>query len=469
MTTLFQAVTANTPKGLTDNGCATHLTTMNACLDLFAIIGSSRGQDISDVFHKALQENAELAIRILLHARDCRGGSGERKTVTDLVIWMNTQTDYKAYVKPVLAKLPELGYWKDLVNLYAVKGMSFMINPMFAKALRAKDGLCAKYLPRKGPVARGVRRYMKLREDVWRKLLVSLSSTVETQMCANQWHDINYSHVPSKASTMYRKAFRKHDQSRYAEFIDKANKGEVKINSGVLNPIDIVSKLSWNVDHTLEAQWKQLPDYIQGAKGILPIVDVSGSMNCNVPGTQYTAMMVAMSLGVYVSERLSGSFKDQYVTFTSTPTFAKLKGNTLRDRISDMRRADWGMNTNLTAVFDMILGAAIEHSVPEDEMPGTIMIVSDMQFDSCIRDNRSTTAFAAIKSAYATNGYTMPKVVFWNVNATQGNNPVTMLDKNTCLVSGFSASMMTNILSCKEMTPVSLMLDAVMKDRYSFV
>ena len=477
MTTLFQAVNAS---ATTANGAVTNSSSLNSNVDLFFLAGASRGKDITPTFSKALVEDSEVAIRILSWVRDARGGAGERETFRKLFAYV-LKTE-PALATRLLAKVPELGRWDDLFVVFG--------SPLEREALRliaaglkdaATQGLCAKWLPRQGAEANKIRSYLKLTPKEYRKLLVGLSNTVEQKMCAREWDGIVYPHVPSVAAGRYQKAFLKHDPKGYADYKAKLVTGEAKINASVSYPYDVIRSLTHGDREVAIAQWKALPNYLEGSdENIMPVVDVSGSMGSVASGS-VTALDVAISLGLYVSERMGGVFKDQFITFSGAPAMLHLKGD-LGQRYDQMARSDWGMNTDLGAVFKLILNAAVKSKVDQKDMPTKILILSDMEFDSCVTVNSKSTsgryssggspvsvsAMEFIEAEYAAAGYKVPQVVFWNLNGRSGNSPVTYNKIGTALVSGFSPSIVKSVLGGEEMTPISIMLKTVMVQRYDF-
>ena len=127
------------------------------------------------------------------------------------------------------------------------------------------------------------------------------------------------------------------------------------------------------------------------------------------------------------------------------------------------------MSTNLEEVFNLILDKATESKLPQSDLPDQILIVSDMEFNEAIDDSDST-AFGMIKKKYESSGYTMPEVVFWNVQSrSRGNLPVTFDENGTALISGFSPSILKSLLSGSRITPLDIMNQSVESDRYSKV
>jgi hypothetical protein len=467
MTSLIEAINASS---LTANGAVTNTSSLNKNVDLFFLAGASRGKDLTPTFAAALGEDPELAVRILQWARDVRGGAGERQTFRDLFTYL-IKTEIQLASR-LMAKVPELGRWDDILVAFG--------TPLEREALRLiahalnidANGLCAKWMPRQGAIANKIRSYMKLTPKEYRKLVVAFSNTVEQKMCANNWTDIMYPHVPSVAAGRYQKAFLRHDPAGYAAYKEQLVKGEATINASAVYPYDVIRSMR-NGDSTVSIeQWKALPNYLEGSnENILPVVDVSGSMDFGVSGS-VTALDVAVSLGLYVSERMGGIFKDCFITFSGRPEMLQLKGD-IGKRYDQMSNADWQMNTDLAAVFKLILSSAVKHKVSQEEMPTKILILSDMEFDRCVtagpgHTELSVSAMDFIKSNYASAGYKVPQVVFWNLNGRAGNSPVTYDETGTALISGFSPSIVKSVLGGEELTPISIMLKTVMIQKYDF-
>lgn len=465
------AVKTYNPSARTTNGMRAHATTGSAVLDLFGAIGSARGQDLSAQFLAAVAENEDLAIRTMLWSRDIREGAGERAQFRNLLAKLEVLNPSLA--AKLMRKVPELGRWDDLFA-YADYSNRRAAFDMIAHALRVDgNGLCAKWMPRKGSIAVELTRHMGLTPKAYRKLIVGLTRVVETQMCAKQWDEINFSHVPSVASARYQKAFGRNAKEAYSAYIAELKKPQeqrdpkVKINASAVYPHDVVKSVVKGNASVADEQWKALPNYVGDAR-ILPMVDVSGSMgsiNYSYAGI-VQPIDVAVALGLYLSEKNTSSFKDLFLTFSGRPEFVQVKG-TLSQRIQKMSTSNWEMNTNLHAAFDAILRVAQQGRVAQEDMPQMLLILSDMQFDQCARFDDSAKQMIARK--YEAAGYVMPRIVFWNLRNGYGNTPVTFDSLGTAHVSGFSPSIMKAILAndLEDYTPYNVMLKTLMSDRYA--
>jgi hypothetical protein len=452
---------------VTENGMPTHTSSGDACLDFFGTVGSARGWEdyqIVAAFSKALATDPLLTMKILFWARDAREGAGERRVFRVCLSYLNENKN--AYLNKNIHLIPEYGRWDDMFHLENEN-----VFGLIKLALECEDGLLSKWLPRKGPFANKVRRFMELTPKEYRKLIVGLSNTVESKMCAKDWESIKYEQVPSVAMNKYRKAFSRNDKERFSGFIEAVLSGETTIKAGVLFPYQLFQAFVRGENKkAVEAQWNSLPNYMTNNEfRVLPVCDVSGSMSSKAYGskTTLTPMDISVSLGIYISERNEGPFKDAFMTFSERPTIQYLKGS-FYDRCKQLLRAHWDMNTNLSAAFNMLLDSAKRIKASEDEMPNVLLIISDMQFDSCVK-NRDNTAMEMIRRKYNEAGYEMPSVVFWNVNARVGQSPVKFDDAGTALVSGCSPTILKSVLDGSIADPRATMLRTVMSKRYEAI
>jgi hypothetical protein len=464
-----------TKNTVTENGMVTNSSSLNDCVNLFFQIGAMRGQDktrLINMFVKAYEENSLTAMRILFWVRDVRGGAGERQIFKDIIKYLaNSRTET---MRKNLSLISEYGRWDDLLSLVGTPLETDALS-LVGCALKNGNGLAAKWMPRpnvndreKKRQANALRKFLKLTPAAYRKMLSELSKTVEQLMCAKEFDKINYAHVPSRAMSDYMRAFGKRDGERFTAFIESVKKGDVKINAGAVYPYDIIKNLKYGNSDGADVQWNALPNYLENNnEQFLPVVDVSGSMECpagNNPNV--TCMDVSISLGLYISERNEGSFKDSFITFSDRPQLQVLKGS-LSERYAQLSRADWQMSTNIEKVFTLILDSAVKNNVPQSEMPTMVLILSDMEFNQGTRGNWDKTSQEIFESKYAEAGYKMPKVVYWNIQSRNDNFPVKFNKEGVGLVSGFSPSLLTSVLSGKDLTPYSMMMEVVSSERYT--
>lgn len=457
-------------QGTTANGMPALATTSNALVDLFFVIGSARKVDISARFKAALRVDPVLTLQMLFWARDVRGGAGERDTFRKLMQVL--EQDAAHSVMLLIPLIPEYGRWDDL-GVFLTADVSHAALRHWATAIQAGNALAAKWAPRKGALANQLRKILGMDPKTYRKTLVSLTQVVETAMCAKDWHSINYSHVPSVASSRYAKAFARHDPVRYTEFKAAALKGEVNINSGTLYPYDVLRNVEHGDSVTALAQWQNLPNYLGDAGMILPMVDTSSSMNVQVGGAKgsgLTCMQVAISLGLYLADKQQGPFANMFLNFDSQSRIHKLEGNLL-EKYNQIRHCNWGGSTNLENAFKEILRVAVQGNVSPEHMPKTVLVISDMGLDPS-QHNSGIRAFDLAKSMFERHNYVLPTVVWWNVAHRSGgyggdnNFPVGAHESDTMLISGFSPSIMKSVLSSRNVTPWDVMIETLNSERY---
>jgi len=429
----------------TTNGAITNQTSGKECLDLFQRIGNMRHHDrlhILEEFETAYKEDKELATQVLFWARAARIGSGERKTFHTVLSEIGkTSPDF---ISDNATTIAELGYWKDLVPYLHIKN----VVAVFAQAIRDEDRLACKWAPRK---CAELRDELGWTNKQYRKWLKTYSETIEQQMSEKSWSDINYSSVPGSAMRRYSRAFTTQDSKRFDEWKDdKTSKASVSATY----PHEV---LACDDSKLADKLWNNLPDFLEESEeNILPMIDVSGSM-------MGEPLAIAISLGMYLSERTKGEFKDMFLTFDDNPELVKITGDSVLERLSRIRSSNWGMNTDFTKAYQHILDVAVKHDVVPESMPSMLLVLSDMQFDDSqggYYGSKSMTHFGHMKKVYEDAGYELPKIVFWNLDAHMGT-PAECSDDSVAMVSGYSPSIMKAILNAEEFTPMDVMMEAL--------
>lgn len=467
----------------TENGADAKNTTDSALLDMFATIGSMRNRSEDEIIKKfelAFQEDPLGAMRCLFYCRDIRGGQGERRVFRVLLPYI-AQKHYEELYRN-LELIPEYGRWDDFYALIGTpmeeQFWPFISWKLFRDIKEMEAGrpcsLLAKWLKKadaSSPNTRklGIYTAKKLGMSVYdyKRLCVKLRryiDVVEQRMSANEWDTINYPAVPSRAMMNYRKAFSRHDQKRFDEYLNKVQSGEQKINSATLYPYDIVEKILYRHEDSkaLEVQWDNLPDYVDGDVNAVVMADVSGSMYGRPLAT-------SIGLAMYFAERNKGAYQNLFMTFSGNPKFVEVKGNTITQKINFISKAEWGMNTDLEKALLRILDVAIENRCSQEEMPKSLIIISDMEIDRCTSQNHRENFYDYVSRVYEEHGYKIPNVVFWNVNS---RHDVFLADKDrkgVQLVSGQSASTFKNLIGCVDKTPVEMMYSVLNSERYQAI
>lgn len=484
MNSFVQKVNTDQVVGKTFNGAVSWNTTNSTVLNFFKAIGQ-RGADLSKEFEQALNEDSKLAVRALLWSRDIRGGAGEREVFRK--VFKSLQNGHLELVIRLIPHVAKYGRWDDLLVLSDPLARAAVFGEVKKALLEDKNGLCAKWMPRKGKVAAELRSFLGLTPKGYRKLLVNLTKVVETQMCAREWDAIVYDHVPSVAAARYQKTFYKHSPEAYKAYREgltkvdpETGKTERKINASTLFPYDVI-KSFWKGDKEVaDATWEVLPDLL-GDNSIVPIVDTSGSMGSwsyygqrGAVKSSVSPLEVAVSLGLYVASKQKGAFRGMWMNFSTNPKLFQFIGPlSLSNMFAQMERNfhDWDGSTNVDAAFDRILEVAVNGNIPQEEMPKMLVILSDMEFDQSVGSGYGrpkVTNFDRAKQRFASAGYKLPQVVFWNINGRAYNNPVQMHETGTALVSGFSPAVFKSVLSnnLENYTPYNVMLDTLKNDRY---
>lgn len=456
----------------TENGALTNVSTLNGVLDFYYHAPARRGQDNTALFLKAFGENRLLAVRALFYVRDIRGGQGERETFRQGL--RELHKNFREVFDTILSYVPVYGRWDDITEFVTDPKVVSVVREQLSLDLASEDGvsLLAKWMPSINTSSKETvsLAYEWAKALGWtpvqyRKNLSALRGKiklVETAMSQNQWDQISYGQIPSRAGLIYKDAFKRHDGARYDQFLQAVLKGEEKINAGTLYPYELVFKSFQGLDQTAEAMWKCLPNYADTDENALVIADVSGSMTCSYNNTKIRPIDVCISLAIYIAERNRGIFKNQFITFSDNPTIENLKGATLYEKVKNLNRAHWDGSTNLQAAFAAILASAVKHRIPESEMPTKVFVVSDMEFNSCTSGRN----FDGIRRQYEAAGYKLPTLIFWNVNSRNDQTPVTKDQSGVYLVSGCSPSIFEKAVKAQATTPYEMMLEVLNGPRY---
>lgn len=505
MANLESTLKDNQNVALTQNGAVVYATSGKALVDLNFEVATLRKMTDAQVvseFNKAYIENPVLAIRWLFFARDVRGGLGERRLFR-LALREVAQKNAMAVIA-ILPMIQEFGRWDDVCALLGANenvdsAIYSLINAQLKQdkekaALGQSISLLAKWLPSVNTssqatraLARKIALNLGLTEIKYRKLLVGLRNhlnIIETAMQSNEWNGIDYEAVPSRANLKYNSAFLRHDEIRRRAFLAKVVKGTAKMHASTLYPHEIFAKYenTRGPMDAIEGLWKNLPNEINPKGSTIVVADGSGSMGSRVPNTQITIWAVAHALATYFSERAVGEFKDKYITFSEHPQLVDFSGaKNLYEKFMIAKRHNECANTNIEAVFELILSTAVRNKLTQEEIPANILIISDMEFDYCattgpvVQDRYYRSAvrptkrlFTEIAERYANAGYKLPKLIFWRVDGKTGAMPVIENEMGVALMSGYSPSVIKALYSDKT-DPYQILLDVINNPRYDVV
>lgn len=493
--TFMNQLKNDTNYGYTENGAVKRLTTNSAVYDMFAMGAAYRSRSDEDVillFKNAFEEDETLALKCLFYIRDCRGGQGERRFFRVCMKWL--AENYPNRIRDLVQYLPEYGRYDDLFELFDTDLEDDVINLIKTQLTEdiasQKNGisLIAKWLPSENASsvstitkAKKIRNALGITSKNYRKMLSKLREKIkvlERLMSANRWDEIEFDKIPSKAGLVYKNAFARRDiiAKKYEAFAKDKN---TKVNAKTLYPYEVVEKAlagaDWygnykffDVDRAMiNKYWENLPDYLDGADcSMMCVVDTSGSMHGR-------PINVAISLGLYCAERMTGPFADHYISFASRPQLIKTEGIDFVDKVGRIYKTNLCDNTNLNAVFDLLLHTAINKNVKENDIPKTIVVISDMEIDSgtynynrrCWEEDTAATEMEKIRQKWANYGLQLPKLVYWNVSAR--HNTILDAGPNVSFVSGCSPVIFKQVLTGK--TGYQLMIETICSDRYEVI
>ena len=507
MNTLLRGIKEENNISYTENGAKTRTSSMSGLLDLFGMGAAYRTRSDSDcilLFEEAFKENPTYALKCLFYLRDCRGGQGERRFFRVVSKWLADK--HTEEMRRNLQWVPWFGRYDDLYVFVGTKleneAFNFMKKQLALDIECKTPSLLAKWLKSENTsskesriLADRTRQAFGMTHKQYRKTLSLLRgriNVVERLMSAGKWDEIEFDKIPSRAGLIYRNAFARHDiermksEKQVRSYEDFMKDEKTTVNAKALYPYEVVSQAYnltsnhnrwWNSPESVEdvdpvqrnainKYWDNLTDYFNGCSlDALCMIDTSGSMW----GSEASAPInVAISIGLYAAERARGPFAGHYISFSSRPQLIETKGVDFVDKVYRIYRTNLCDNTNIEAAFDMLLDTARRTHCSQEDLPKSIIIVSDMEFDSQVGyyGNRNNTLMENIAHKWAMTGYKMPNLVYWNVQARQNNIPM-QVKNGVTLVSGMSPVIFEQIMKGK--TGYDLMMDKLNEERYACI
>lgn len=478
-------------KARTENGAKAYKSSGSDVLDLFSCIGAIRhlkDLEIQNRFYRAWAEDRDLTMKLLFYARDIRGGLGERRVFRTILRSLADQEPES--VKRNIELIPFYGRYDDLLELLETSVEKEVLD--FIRQELEKDtaalaagkpvSLLAKWLPsvnasseetrkRASRVARGI----GMSDKQYRHTLSALRASehiLENNLRLSDYN-FDYSGQPSRAMLKYRMAFLRNDRERYTSFLRDVNTGKASLHTSGLMPYELVSRVRTGPLDSAERKimdvtWNALEDYTEG-RNALAVVDVSNSMTWITAGIDGPRPIdVAVSLGLYFAERNKGAFRNYFISFSEVPNLIEVKGKDLADKVRYCMTAPWNNNTNIQAVFELILNTALKNSLPQSELPETLYIISDMEFDSCTCD-ADLSSFEYAKGLFEAHGYQLPQVIFWNVQSRNKWVPVRMNEQGVAMISGCSSRIFSLVAKARLdiLDPLDFMISVLGSERYA--
>ncbi|MDE5771131.1 MAG: DUF2828 family protein [Ruminococcus sp.] len=468
----------------TENGALTYSSTGSCCLNLFFRAGAMRDAEEKKIARAVIEsytEDPTKTMKIIFYARDARGGLGERRFFRTA---MKTLSEFAPdAVKRNIPYFAEYGRFDDLFVLIGTQCEKEAVSEI-KKQLSAdvdamkkneKVSLLAKWLPsinassaETKALGKTMAKFLGMSEKKYRQTLSALrkyTDIIENRLRVSDY-TFDYSKQPSCAMFKYRKAFIRNDNDRYINYLQSVQKGDAKLNTSVLYPYEIVRRCAgMKTDEekmSLDTTWNSLPVYADNNENAIAVIDGSGSMTW---GNDVRPIDVALSLGIYFAEHNKGEFANHFITFSRNPQLVEIKGKNIVEKVRYCSHFNEIANTNLEAVFKLILKTAVKNKLPQTEMPSKIYIISDMEFDYCIDGGNSIPLFNTMKKKYENFGYKLPDVIFWNVASRQSNMPVAMSETGAALVSGFSPVIFDMAIN-GEISPLAVMENIISSERY---
>ena len=534
------------------NGSDVYKEPVGESQELLALFGALN-RDLEDDTLFTLLDNAmatatvEDLLVLSFHTRDILEGKGERELFYKMFLHMLHFSKDKQVELALVKLIPDYGAWFDLQRLVkdgpdgtVDKDLLSRVLDVYSEQIRAecsgtcKQSLVAKWAPREGKSDSWLAKLLAVRffkniplsaktlaYKKYRQLISHMNQnldTVERKMChdskgEHHFADISPSKVPSRCLKTKRKAFFDEDKSgkvrhpedpdrvkcreNFQAHMEKAVKGEAKVNGKTLMPHEFIVELERSVPmtddghKTLQAQWNDLRASVL-AKGTLGktvvMCDFSGSMSSGGHGS-VQPIHVSKGLGLLCAECTSPAFRDRILTFDSMPTWHNVsRYSSLKDRVRSFYNVSQGLSTNFQAAMDLVLRRLVEAQVPVGAEPDIILVITDMGWDQANNNNngysdwiqtkQNNTGFEThidrIKREFKdAGGWKVPTIVIWNISGKFQEYHHKSDTEGVCVISGWSPAILKYIMNgedivekMKTMTPYKMMRQVLDDPRY---
>ena len=331
--------------------------------------------------------------------------------------------------------------------------------------------------------------------------------TVQINQCAGTWANIDFDkECTSITMARQKKAFvcegrntsasesedRVNCKENFMRYIDECKTGGKKIKSARTSPGDMVkefwiqytsSRCGTNIltqvqKDTSNLMWKQQQENHGSAlANCVPILDTSASMTWeNCPLYDATAIALKIAENSTIGKRV--------MTFSETPTWINLEGkDTLEEMVNGIVKMSHsvGMSTNMQAAFQLLCNACVHKNMTPEEVEDIVLVVlSDMQADQGAKSSGKDTLEDIVQEMFHEAGlktshkrpYAAPTMVWWNMRTTNGA-PCATTSKNTVMMSGYDASVLSTVMesgidTLKQMTAWDNLRKILSKERYSW-
>ena len=494
---------------LTENGAITPLSSGSKLVDQFGKVASFRNRNLSDVFsdmEEIWNENPDMSLKFIFYLRmitrvvilpntketeNVQKGQGCKDEAFKRFIWL--AVNHKDIFFRNLHMIPIIGSWKDLwVLMTMMYDYGFDINrqifyTLMASAMKVESqiDLIKKFMPRiktksniktpKGEVlntfTKEFANFLGMTSRQYNKFK-SNGKAHEFQrfMCAREFDKLEWNKIPGIAlGKLVSKDFiKRHELTQnYIDWLSKQKTIKfngypydllVRIKKATNSNIHVLLSSSyWGnritipeiLQHTTDLQFDNLIATSQRdgkiTENVLCALDTSGSMASG--SGDVTPLDVCLSLGLYFSTLTQGHFHKKVVMFDNTSTMQQLTGS-FCEMLRQIPINAWG-GTNFMSVINLLVEYRRNNpTIPLEEYPTTLLIVSDMQFNPIgknVETNYKATKRELLK-AFPKEFVDKMKFIWWNVNGKHEGMPATMDDGGCYFFSGFDGAIASLLL-----------------------
>lgn len=482
---------------LTENGALTNLSTNSVLADQFGKAANYRGRNISEVFadqNVLWEDNAEAALRFPFYLRmvtrktkigenniteTVQKGQGARDESFKRLLWIAVYHP-EIFYKNIFV-LPLVGSWKDIwMLMYLDKSLNVncldhkIMFELIGEGLKSNvhTDLIKKFMPRIKTNTKCTTEWTKCMNELAKEFAnlnkmsymeynhLKTSGTAhdfQKKICSRDYEHLKWNRIPGRALNLLTKGkfLKNHDLEKdYTEWLIKQptakftgyvyELGHDVVQSMRGNTAPLYKRMTW--DKQFEELIAKASDTDSVSSNVLCAIDTSGSMQTQVV-PNVSAYDICISLGVFFATLNKGAFHNTVAMFDDTSTIKQLDG-TFSEKIEQIvnERTAWG-STSFESLINLLVKVRKEQpNIPLEDYPTTILVVSDMQFNSWWNKTNFEASKERLAEAFPQEWVDSLKWIWWDLTSRRkADFPATLNDSGNYFLSGFDPSIITMI------------------------
>lgn len=420
-------------------------------------------EELYSMFKNALQENPDLALKILLHTRDFKNGKGEKK-ISHLLLYYIRLNNPNIY-KYVLQNIIEVGYWKDVLHMCdLVKNENIDTEvELFSQqllldysSLSDEITMCAKWAPSENSkyhlVAKLIIEKMNVSPREYRKILTHLRSIIAKkhvileQNLSQHNYNVDIGNIPFKSRELYKNSLKRFTNSKGKKIVDrielqkKYNSFIKSLSNTKINKIIDIAHIR-NSDECVYKKWNEIiTKYMKNFKNCACVIDVSNSMKQKIKHSTLP-IDVSISFGIFIQD---SDYKNKLFSFSDNPVQINLNSSDILSKINTVKKTNWNNLLN----YDKL------KSITEIYQFDKLFILTDINLNN--------------EERIKLQNFNINRIVYWNLRSFK-NEIKLETTQNLTEINGFTNYLMDSILSDNDLSDLSIFNKIISKYNIKFI